>query len=287
MTFESSYENYISRNYTAIDWTPIDPRKIWHIIYQVPEDQAVAVAKLATENKAALIHITPAVMPNPYNSLPSESYMDKIINFVPGGSPLVQDHLSSDNGGSAPRKPSAKVTNLDYTSLHVEWAHPGGDPYGFAVYAGGEELVRLPGFMRKVTIGNLPVGRGSMAVTIKAIGAGGQMGAVCYFKASPNANLEMTFRLTSSSGEKRLLKGLETIRTPATTTPSRIALGVEMKYSTTMWTSWRRHSSFSDRTASTHCKRSIHTYFWRRTGSTSGALYPGSSTACSHKCTAT
>ncbi|KAF1808040.1 hypothetical protein P152DRAFT_425554 [Eremomyces bilateralis CBS 781.70] len=176
MTFESSYENYIMKNYTEINWKPSDPRKIWHIIYQVPEDRAVEVAKLAAENKAGLIHITPAVMPNPYNSLPSETYMDKIINFVPGGSPLIQDHLSSYNGGSSPGKPVTKVTGLDYTSLHVEWSHPGGNPYGFAVYTGEEELVRLPGFMRKVTIGNILIETKAMVVTVKAIGADGKMG---------------------------------------------------------------------------------------------------------------
>jgi hypothetical protein len=140
------------------------------------EDKAIAVAKLTAENKVGLIHITPTVMPNPYNSLPSETYMDKTINFVPGGSPLIHNHLSSYSSESAPGKPLAKVTDLDYTSLHVEWSHPRGNPYGFAVYTSEEELVCLPGFMRKVTIGNIPIATKAMAVTVKAIRADGQMG---------------------------------------------------------------------------------------------------------------
>lgn len=46
LTFESSFETYQS-SYQANDWTPTDPRKIWHIVYRVPQDQVATIAALA------------------------------------------------------------------------------------------------------------------------------------------------------------------------------------------------------------------------------------------------
>jgi Spherulation-specific family 4 len=61
MTFESSYESYTT-NYVPNDWTPSDPRKIWHIIYNVPEAEAAQVARLAYQRGAGLVDITNGVM---------------------------------------------------------------------------------------------------------------------------------------------------------------------------------------------------------------------------------
>lgn len=176
MTFESSYENYIIDNYTKIDWKPRDDRKIWHIIYRVPEDKAVEVAALAAKNHAGLIHITPADMPNPYNSLPSESYMQRLINAVPGGGPIIEESLPFPKDGSGAGVTSSSVTGADYTSVSMEWSYPDSDPYGFGVYSGEEELVRLPGFSRHASIGSFPDGTGSMSLSVKAIGTNGVEG---------------------------------------------------------------------------------------------------------------
>ncbi|KAJ3542677.1 hypothetical protein NM208_g3972 [Fusarium decemcellulare] len=51
LTFEWGYAEYYNK-YTPNDWTPKDPRKLWHIIYDVPESAIGAVAKLARDRGA-------------------------------------------------------------------------------------------------------------------------------------------------------------------------------------------------------------------------------------------
>jgi hypothetical protein len=176
MTFESSYENYMVNNYTMIDWIPKDPRKIWHLIYRVPEDKVGEVVSLSAKNHAGHIHITAADFPNPYNTLPSESYMDKILNAIPGGDPLIEPSFPFQNGGRSALTPASTIAGADYTSISMEWTYPEADPYGFAIYSNGDELARVPGFMRRVTIGNLHDGMNAMSMTVKAIGTDGKEG---------------------------------------------------------------------------------------------------------------
>ncbi|KAF2427781.1 hypothetical protein EJ08DRAFT_331927 [Tothia fuscella] len=191
MTFESSYENYITNSYTKIDWTPRDDRKIWHIIYRVPEDKVVEVAALAAKNHAGLIHITQADMPNPYSTLPSESYMQRLINAVPGGVPIIEKSLPFPRGGRPVGVPASSIASTDYTSVDMEWSYADSDPYGFGIYSGDEELVRLPGFSRHAAIGSFPDKTGTMSLSVKAIGADGVEGV----RSSP------------SSGGPNFLKG--------------------------------------------------------------------------------
>jgi hypothetical protein len=204
MTFESSYENYIINNYTMIDWTPTDDRKIWHIIYRVPEDKAGEIANLAAKNHAGLIHITPADMPNPYNTLPSVSYMEKVMNAVPGGSPLVGNLPPFPKDGSPAATPNLVITGADYTSLSVEWSYPNADPYGFAIYSSEEELVRIPGYLRRATMGNIQEGT-SMSMTIRAVGADGKEGSPSPSSAGGTSSLTenpvRNVRISPGNGE--------------------------------------------------------------------------------------
>jgi hypothetical protein len=64
LTFELNYNSYIN-NYTPNDWVAEDSRKLWHIIYDVPESEVAAVAQLAASRGAGLIEITNGVLPNP------------------------------------------------------------------------------------------------------------------------------------------------------------------------------------------------------------------------------
>jgi hypothetical protein len=48
LTFELDYTAY-TNSYTPNDWTLKDPRKLWHIVYNVPESAINEVAKLAKE----------------------------------------------------------------------------------------------------------------------------------------------------------------------------------------------------------------------------------------------
>lgn len=88
MTYENSYDTYIN-NYVPNNWTASDPQKIWHVVYGVPENEVQRVSKLSSERGAGLIQITDGVMPNPYNTIPGNSYMQKLMDSVDGGSTPV------------------------------------------------------------------------------------------------------------------------------------------------------------------------------------------------------
>jgi hypothetical protein len=67
LTFELNYDSYIN-SYTPNDWVAEDSRKLWHIIYNVPESEVATVAQLAASRGAGLIEITNGVLPNQYNT---------------------------------------------------------------------------------------------------------------------------------------------------------------------------------------------------------------------------
>ncbi|PLB48819.1 fibronectin type III domain protein [Aspergillus steynii IBT 23096] len=173
MTFENSYDTYINSYVGNPDWTPEDPRKLWHIIYNVPSDSVAHVTSLALERGAGLIHITDDTLPNPYDTLPADDYMQTIMKAVDGGGPAVADPSSYSNTGSAASVPSGlKVTASDYSSVSLSWSGSG-FPYAYAVYQDGKEVVRLLGSMTEVTIGNIKPGS-SMSFTVRARSATGK-----------------------------------------------------------------------------------------------------------------
>jgi hypothetical protein len=51
LMFELNYTAYIN-SYTANDWVPKNPRKLWHIIYDVPASEVSNVAQLAASRGA-------------------------------------------------------------------------------------------------------------------------------------------------------------------------------------------------------------------------------------------
>ena len=71
-------------------------------------------------NHADLIHITPADMPNPYNSLLSESYVQRLINAVPCGGPIIEEVLTFSKDGRTAGVLSSSVTGPYYTSVSME-----------------------------------------------------------------------------------------------------------------------------------------------------------------------
>ncbi|OJI89883.1 hypothetical protein ASPTUDRAFT_79749 [Aspergillus tubingensis CBS 134.48] len=152
MTFENSYDTYMNNYSPNPDWTPSDPRKLWHIIYNVPSDSVGKVAELALERGAGLIHITNDNLSNPYDTLPDDDYMQ--------------------NGQSASAPGSLAVTASDYSSVSLSWGASSPAPYAYSIYQNGKEVARLPGSITKVTIGNIDHGT-SITFTVKAIGSGG------------------------------------------------------------------------------------------------------------------
>ncbi|KAI9703551.1 MAG: hypothetical protein M1820_005855 [Bogoriella megaspora] len=112
MTFESSYESY-TRSYVPNDWIPKDARKIWHIIYNVPQGEVANVANLARQRGAGLVEITGDVLPNPYDNLPNDAYMQTLMAAVEGGSAPVTDAPPLPSGPAVSTPGSLAVTASD------------------------------------------------------------------------------------------------------------------------------------------------------------------------------
>lgn len=94
MTYENSYDTYINK-YVPNNWTANDPHKIWHVVYNVPQNEVKRVTDLACERGAGLVQVTDGVLPNPYNTLPKDGYMRKLMDAVAGGDPLIGAPASS------------------------------------------------------------------------------------------------------------------------------------------------------------------------------------------------
>ncbi|KAJ8187243.1 hypothetical protein LV157_004896 [Aspergillus fumigatus] len=152
MTFEQSYDTYMNKYIPNPGWTPKDRRKLWHIIYGVPEADAGKVAALALKRGAGLIHITNDVLPNPYDTLPDEAYMKAITDTIKGGGPDVADPTPYPADGQA----TFPLGPLSVTASGLFL-----------------QVARLPGTMARVTIGNISPGS-SMSFSVRAIGKNGK-----------------------------------------------------------------------------------------------------------------
>jgi hypothetical protein len=171
MTFESSYESYTA-NYTPNDWTPSDPRKLWHIVYNVPESEVGRIIELARQRGVGYIQVTNDIMPNPYDTLPPQGYWSTHMNAVSGGTPAVAEPSPYSPGAPAPTAPSAlSVTRTDYTSATLSWT-PGANATAHRVHLDNRPAVSVPAGMNRVTIGNLASGA-NYTFKVTAQGASG------------------------------------------------------------------------------------------------------------------
>lgn len=91
LTFELSYDSSYMNSYTPNDWTPKDPRKLWHIVDDVPASAVSKVAKLAEKRGAGLLQLTEDTLPNPYDTLPVNSYIQSMMNGIEGGFSLNKE----------------------------------------------------------------------------------------------------------------------------------------------------------------------------------------------------
>lgn len=185
LTFESSYERYIDNAiYKPNGWTTSNLQKNWHIIYNVPKSEIGRIAKLAKERGAGFIQITNDIMPNPYDNLPKEDYMQEHINAVDGGVPFVADPLPRPKGTTPARVENLKIVAFDYTSAELKWPAVAGATEYQVTINDGPDYVSFPGSMTRATIGELqPASPYTFAVI--AVGADGS-------KASPSASLTIT-----------------------------------------------------------------------------------------------
>ncbi len=94
VTFEGSYGDYTGNPVSAMEaykpltWTPVDPNKIWHIIYGADQDQMESVMALSKSRNAGYVYVTDDVPANPYDTLPNASYWsDEQDESYPFGSP--------------------------------------------------------------------------------------------------------------------------------------------------------------------------------------------------------
>jgi hypothetical protein len=179
LTFESSFARYTDgANYTANTWTSSDPRKIWHIIYDVPQSEIPRVAALTRERGAGLIEITNDVMDNPYDDLPDDGYMQVQLAAVSGGSIMREDPRSLPNDGPSAPTPgylrSVPGTD-DYSSVTLDFPYSS-DAYGYKVEVDGiQDAYYIPGFIQNtIEIGGLDSGK-QHKFRVRAVGKNGQV----------------------------------------------------------------------------------------------------------------
>lgn len=75
VTFENTYDAYISA-YAAARWMRrYPPERFWHLIYGAPTAQAMRRAMaLSTRRRAGWVYVTPDTLPNPWSTLPADPY---------------------------------------------------------------------------------------------------------------------------------------------------------------------------------------------------------------------
>ncbi|KAL4805129.1 Spherulation-specific family 4-domain-containing protein [Aspergillus unguis] len=173
LTFELSYDAY-KNSYTPNDWTPKDPRKLWHIIYDVPESAVEEVAQLAKDRGASFIEITNDVMANPYDNLPGESYIQTMLDAIEGGSLLNEDPSPWPAKGSAGAVSGLSVLDSDYSSVKLSW-NAASNSLGYHVYSGDNIIASVPSSMTTITIGGLKSGA-SHVLHVAAVGGSGTVG---------------------------------------------------------------------------------------------------------------
>ncbi|KAH8431510.1 uncharacterized protein LDX57_009173 [Aspergillus melleus] len=174
LTFELSYDAYMN-SYTPNDWTPKDPRKLWHIVYDVPASAVNEVAKLAKKRGAGMIQLTDDTLPNPYDTLPADSYIQSMMNAIDGGKPLNAKAASWKSGSAAGAVSGLSVTTSDYSSAKITW-NSASNALGYHVYSGDSIIASVPSSMTTITIGGLTSGS-SHELHVKAVGGGGDTGS--------------------------------------------------------------------------------------------------------------
>ena len=92
VTFEGSYGDYTghpdvpSDAYQPLSWSPVDPNKIWHIVYGVAtEAEMENVIALSKSRNAGYIYVTNGVPTNPYDKVPSLYWSQEQASTFPSG----------------------------------------------------------------------------------------------------------------------------------------------------------------------------------------------------------
>lgn len=145
MTFERGCEDYLS-DYQSNGWPVSDTRKLWHIVYRVPESAVSHVAQLARERGTTLLEMTDGDLENPCDKLPADSYMLSSLAAVSGGRPL-REKKSFTSGSGASTPGLLTLTKFDYSSAHLKWS-AALNAIGYTVYRGGQSVASVPPYDR-------------------------------------------------------------------------------------------------------------------------------------------
>ncbi|KAL3457245.1 Spherulation-specific family 4-domain-containing protein [Aspergillus heterothallicus] len=167
LTFENTLEAYRT-SFVPNDWTPRDPRKIWHIIYQVPQDQIESVAALSLSRNIGMIEITDDVAPNPYDNLPNEGYMQAVLSAVEGGTPPIRNPAKITNSHVAGLPGDLAVVSSDYSSVTLGWSSVA-NALGYAVYMNDEQVLELPASLNRATVGMIDPGTPFMTLEVRTV----------------------------------------------------------------------------------------------------------------------
>ncbi|KAJ5475502.1 hypothetical protein N7539_007789 [Penicillium diatomitis] len=151
-----------------------DPRKLWHIVYNVPESAISEVIKLSQERGAGFIQLTDDTLPNPYDNLPSDSYVQSMLDAVDGGSLKNAEAAGWGSGPAGGPTGGLSVIKTDYSLAKLSWT-AASNALGYHIYAGDNVVASIPGSMTSVTIGGLQPGT-STQFHVRAVGGNGDMG---------------------------------------------------------------------------------------------------------------
>ncbi|XMA10228.1 hypothetical protein WAI453_003019 [Rhynchosporium graminicola] len=186
LTFESSYEFYTNGSYTPNSWVPKDDRKIWHIVYRVPQDKVAEVLAISAKRHVEYLHLTDDDNPNPYDNVPNDAYMKGAMNGFSGG--VVRKDAATTLGGSyiAGIPSDASVIASDYTSVTISWsAVPGA--LGYGVYLKGALVLEMPPSLTKAVVGMLKPGTSGLSFEVRTIISSGSGGRSKLLQASTNS----------------------------------------------------------------------------------------------------
>jgi chitodextrinase len=149
LTFEGTYLCYVQdalrcpagQQYTSLAWNnPVDPRSIWHLVYETSSDKFANASALAKARSAGWFYITSDTLPNPWDSLPSSDDWS------------VEEAATSPTGGdvippSSPSGLTAPSSGLGYTSAVLNWnasTDSGSGVVGYDVFQNGVWILSTP-----------------------------------------------------------------------------------------------------------------------------------------------
>ncbi|KAM7194020.1 Spherulation-specific family 4 domain containing protein [Naviculisporaceae sp. PSN 640] len=210
LTFEGSYEKYTS-SYQGLKWTPQDPRKIWHIVFNTPAEAIANVTELSNTRGAGFLQLTDDNLDNPYDNLPNDSYMQSAMDEVAGNVPLNIPR-SPWPAGSAAGTPSGLAANkTDYSSTRLSW-NAATNAKGYNIYIRSFKgqtnylVASTPPTIRALTIGGLPSGT-TLQFFARAIGGSG---------ALSGASNVITVTTTTLPGGKSIINPVASVTSSST-----------------------------------------------------------------------